>query len=51
MHRRALEGKEKVFGSEHSETLISASNLGSVLSRQGKYEEAEDLEMQVLTIR
>jgi Tetratricopeptide repeat len=30
-----------VLGLEHSDTLTSVSQLGTVLSRQGKYEEAE----------
>ena len=41
MHRRDLEGSEKVLRPEHPDTLTSANNLGSVLERQGKYEEAE----------
>ncbi|KAI9923368.1 hypothetical protein MW887_009938 [Aspergillus wentii] len=52
MHRRGLEGYEKVLGPEHPSTLTSVNNLGlilssqgnnlgSVLSSQGKYEEAE----------
>ena len=31
MHRRALEGYEKVLGREHPDTLTSVSNLGNVL--------------------
>ena len=30
-----------MLGLEHSDTLTSVSQLGTVLSRQGKYEEAE----------
>jgi Tfp pilus assembly protein PilF len=41
MHRQALQGCEKALGPEHPDTLISISNLGSVLAQQGKYEEAE----------
>lgn len=41
MHRRVLEGGEKVLGSEHPNTLISVNDLGSVLGTQGKYEEAK----------
>jgi Tfp pilus assembly protein PilF len=41
MHRRALEGREKVLGPEHPETITSVNNLGSMLERQSKYEEAE----------
>jgi tetratricopeptide (TPR) repeat protein len=43
MHRRALEGYEKVLGVEHPDTLTSVSQLGTVLERQGKYEEAESM--------
>ena len=41
MLRLALEALEKVFGREDPDTLTSINNLGSVLSKQGKYEEAE----------
>ncbi|GFF89029.1 hypothetical protein IFM47457_08012 [Aspergillus lentulus] len=41
MYRRALEGYGKALGPEHLYTLTSMANLGSVLERQGKYEEAE----------
>ena len=41
MNRRALDGYEKVLGKEHPSTLTSVSNLASVLTNQGKYEEAE----------
>ena len=41
MHRRALEGREKVLGLEHPDTLTSVSQLGSALLKQGKYDEAE----------
>jgi tetratricopeptide (TPR) repeat protein len=39
--RTAVVGREEVLGVEHPDTLTSVSKLGSVLSRQGKYEEAE----------
>ena len=41
MARRALEGREKVLGKTHPDTLASTSNLAFVLKRQGKYEAAE----------
>jgi hypothetical protein len=41
MQQRALEGYEKVLGREHPNTLASVSQLGSVLERQGEYDEAE----------
>ena len=31
MHRRALEGSEKVLGHEYPDTLIRISNLGNML--------------------
>jgi hypothetical protein len=48
MHRQALEGYKKVFGPEHPATYASASSLGSVLTHQGKYEEAEAVHRQAL---
>jgi Tfp pilus assembly protein PilF len=41
MHQQAVQGLEKALGPKHPNTLTSISNLGSVLARQGKYEEAE----------
>jgi len=37
-----------VLGLEHPDTLTSVSQLGTVLSRQGKYEEAEAMHRQDL---
>ena len=42
MHRRALEGHEKVLGKDHPSTLTSLNNLGCLLKSQGKLEAAED---------
>ncbi|KAH1890714.1 hypothetical protein KXW12_005816 [Aspergillus fumigatus] len=39
---------KKVFSSKHPDTLTSISNLGIVLARQGKYEEAEAMHRQAL---
>jgi tetratricopeptide (TPR) repeat protein len=41
MLRGSLIGREKSLGSEHPDTLISASLLGMVLESQGKFDEAE----------
>ncbi|XTI94662.1 hypothetical protein V2W45_965165 [Cenococcum geophilum] len=41
MGRDALEAREVTLGAEHLNTLTSVNNLGLVLSRQGKYKEAE----------
>jgi Tfp pilus assembly protein PilF len=48
MHRRALEGREKVLGPEHPYTLTSVGNLGSVLRSLGKHEEAEAMHQRAL---
>ena len=48
MNRRALEGKEKALGKEHPSTLMSVSNLASVLKDQRKYEQAEDMNRRAL---
>jgi hypothetical protein len=39
MHRRVLEGREKILSLEHSFTLTSVNNL---VGDRGKYEAAED---------
>jgi len=43
LYRRALEGREKALGPEHSSTLTSVNNLGLLLSDKGDYEGAEAL--------
>ena len=43
MNRRALEGREKVLGVEHPETLTSVDNLASVLRDQQRYNDASIL--------
>jgi hypothetical protein len=48
MHQRALEGREKVLEPDHLYTPTRISNLRSVLSRQGMYEEAEAMHRGVL---
>ncbi|KAL8865632.1 MAG: hypothetical protein Q9198_009229 [Flavoplaca austrocitrina] len=48
MDRRALDGREKVLGKEHPDTLTSVDNLASVLRYQGKYEEAEPMNRRAL---
>ena len=48
MNRRALEGREKVLGKEHPDTLTSVNNLASVLQGQGKHEEAEQMNRRAL---
>lgn len=46
--RVGVEGRRKVPGQEHSDTLDSIKNLGLVLDKLGKYEEAEEMHRQVL---
>ncbi|KAL8766753.1 MAG: hypothetical protein Q9194_006182 [Teloschistes cf. exilis] len=48
MNRRALDGRDKVLGKEHPDTLASVSSLASVLRNQGKYEEAEPMNRRAL---
>jgi hypothetical protein len=43
--------KEKVLGKEHPVTLTSMNNLGSALSNQGKYLEAEEIHRETLRLR
>jgi tetratricopeptide (TPR) repeat protein len=43
MYERALKGYEKVFGPEHTSTLITVNNLGSLYTTLGKLDEAEKM--------
>ena len=43
MYRRAVEGREKVLGKEHAETLDSVRRLGNALHSQGKHKAAEEM--------
>lgn len=43
MYRRALEGRERVLGVEHPNTLTSVGNLALVLRELGKYAAAEEM--------
>jgi hypothetical protein len=38
---RALQGKEKALGAEHTSTLDTVNNLGNLYNNQGKMAEAE----------
>jgi len=49
--RRALEVSERVLGGDHPNTLSSVSNLGLLLQKQGKLEEAEVLYRRALEVR
>ncbi|KAJ5627818.1 Disease resistance protein [Penicillium lividum] len=41
MYERALEGKEKACGREHTSTLGTINNLGNLYANQGRLQEAE----------
>ncbi|KIN06945.1 hypothetical protein OIDMADRAFT_150200 [Oidiodendron maius Zn] len=43
MLQRALQGLEKVLGTEHTSTLNTVGNLGSLYQDQGKFSEAEKM--------
>jgi tetratricopeptide (TPR) repeat protein len=43
MYERALQGKEKVLGAEHTSTLDTVHNLGVLYTDQGKLDEAEKM--------
>jgi len=44
----AFEMNQKIFGSEHPDTLISMGNLAATYRNQGRWDEAEELEVQVM---
>jgi hypothetical protein len=48
MYMRALRGKEKAWGAEHTSTLITVNNLGNLYVDQGKMAEAEEMYMRAL---
>jgi Tfp pilus assembly protein PilF len=41
MYDRALEGKKKAWGREHTSTLDTVNNLGNLYKNQGRLQEAE----------
>jgi hypothetical protein len=43
--------RKKLLGAEHPHTLLSMANLATTYSDKGKWNEAEQLEVQVLDIR
>ena len=43
MYLRALTGYEKAWGPEHTSTLRTVNNLGTLYKDQGKMKEAEDM--------
>ena len=47
-YMRALEGKEKAWGAEHTSTLDTVNNLGILYKAQGKMAEAEKMLLRAL---
>jgi tetratricopeptide (TPR) repeat protein len=48
MYLRALHGKEKAWGLDHTSTLNTVNNLGLLYSDQGKMDEAEKMYLRAL---
>ena len=48
MYVRALQGKEKAWGAEHTSTLGTVNNLGLLYADQGKMTEAEAMYVRAL---
>jgi tetratricopeptide (TPR) repeat protein len=48
IYQRALEGKKKALGPDHSSTLATVNNLGLLYSHQGKPKEAEEMYQRAL---
>ena len=46
-----MEMAKKVLGAEHPHTLISMGNLASTYRNQGRWNEAEQLDVQVMEMR
>lgn len=48
LYQRALVGKEKALGLDHTSTLITVNSLGILYSDQGKLQEAEEMYQRAL---
>ncbi|KAK4097173.1 hypothetical protein N658DRAFT_561942 [Parathielavia hyrcaniae] len=48
MYQRALEGKEKALGRDHTSTLDTVNNLGVLYADQGRLAEAESMYQRAL---
>ena len=48
---QAIETRKRVLGAEHLDTLSSMANLASTYRNQGRWKEAEELEVQVKDTR
>jgi hypothetical protein len=51
MNQLALNGREKVLGPEHPDTLTSFSNIAGVLWSQGKYKAAMRMNQRALDMK
>jgi tetratricopeptide (TPR) repeat protein len=48
MYQRALQGKEKAWGLEHTSTLDTVNNLGNLYTNLGRLDEAEKMYQRAL---
>jgi tetratricopeptide (TPR) repeat protein len=48
LFKKALEGRRKQLGNDHTDTLWSMNGLAIVYSSQGRYDEAEELQKRAL---
>jgi tetratricopeptide (TPR) repeat protein len=48
MYQRALQGYEKALGRDHTSTLDTVNNLGSLYAKQGKLDKAEEMYQRAL---
>jgi hypothetical protein len=46
-----MEAKNRVLGAEHPDTLTSIAKLAVTLWNQGRWDDAEELEVQVMETR
>src|SRR5436309_15314421 len=51
MDVQVMEMRKRVLGAEHPDTLTSMGNLASTYRNQGRWKEAEELELQVMETR
>jgi tetratricopeptide (TPR) repeat protein len=49
MYQRALAGKERALGPDHTSTLTTVNNLGLLYSDQGRLNEAKEMYQRALT--
>ena len=50
LNLQVIETRKKVLGAEHPDTLTSMANLASTYRNQGRWKEAEELEVQVMEV-